>query len=363
MAVRTTRFRIDNDFNVDDLNRFFDRIAQTGGVITNQFQVQLRPGAVDYYVVFEDAVPPRVIRTAPFDGQAFVPALSDIVIIFSEDVVLGTTPFEIFKDGTPVVGFTFVEANGRVDISDAIDAIDGNYTVRVLRDEVADTSGNTMLLDFTFAFSSTGGVFAQVAGQIGGTSASPDIRGMRESGSTLLTYGAVADGQLLQRVGGTIVGVAAAAGGAGWKVLATKTAANDASIGFDALIDSTFGTYVVLCENVVPQTDALAFRMQFLAASVDKGTVALTGTGSFGVGNDVGEGFNADVHVFSTQDAALTATVDPRGVYIRETGATQSIALVGAASDQSVIDEFVFSFESGNIVSGKFTLIGISNTV
>ncbi len=155
MAVRTTRFRIDNDFNVEDLNRFFDGIASSGGVITNQFQVQLRPGAIDYYVVFEDAVPPEVIRTFPSDGQVNVPAGSDIIIIFSEDVVLGATPFEILKDGTPVTGFTFLEADGRVEISNAIDADVASYTVRVIRTEVQDTNGNEMIQDHTFSFTSS----------------------------------------------------------------------------------------------------------------------------------------------------------------------------------------------------------------
>jgi hypothetical protein len=52
-----------------------------------------------------------------------------------------------------------------------------------------------------------------LAGQIGGTAASPDIRGIRETGGpTLLTLGAVADGEYLKRSAGTIVG---GAGGSG----------------------------------------------------------------------------------------------------------------------------------------------------
>lgn len=55
---------------------------------------------------------------------------------------------------------------------------------------------------------------ANVAGQIGGTAASPTILGAREtSGPTLLTYGAIADGQLLGRVGAEIVGVVPSGGG------------------------------------------------------------------------------------------------------------------------------------------------------
>ena len=46
-----------------------------------------------------------------------------------------------------------------------------------------------------------------VAGQIGGTAASPDVRGVRETaGPTLLTLGAVADGQYLRRSGSTVIG-------------------------------------------------------------------------------------------------------------------------------------------------------------
>lgn len=43
-----------------------------------------------------------------------------------------------------------------------------------------------------------------LAGQIGGTAASPDIRGLRESGGQLLAMGAVTDGQYLLRSGTTI---------------------------------------------------------------------------------------------------------------------------------------------------------------
>lgn len=49
----------------------------------------------------------------------------------------------------------------------------------------------------------------QLAGQLGGSAASPDVRGLREtSGPTLLTLGAWADGQELIRSGATAVGAA-----------------------------------------------------------------------------------------------------------------------------------------------------------
>lgn len=53
----------------------------------------------------------------------------------------------------------------------------------------------------------------QLAGQLGGTAALPDVRGLRETvGPTLLTMGAVADGEFLVRSGAAVIG--AAGGGA-----------------------------------------------------------------------------------------------------------------------------------------------------
>ncbi len=45
-----------------------------------------------------------------------------------------------------------------------------------------------------------------LAGQIGGTAASPDVRGIRETGGpTLLTTGAIVDGEYLKRSGSTLI--------------------------------------------------------------------------------------------------------------------------------------------------------------
>jgi hypothetical protein len=44
------------------------------------------------------------------------------------------------------------------------------------------------------------------SGQVGGTATSPTILGIQESGGTLLTIGAIANGQALKRTGTAIVG-------------------------------------------------------------------------------------------------------------------------------------------------------------
>lgn len=49
----------------------------------------------------------------------------------------------------------------------------------------------------------------QLAGQLGGTAASPTVVGVTESGGQALPLGAVADGQFLRRVGNNVVGASA----------------------------------------------------------------------------------------------------------------------------------------------------------
>jgi len=155
LAQKTKQFRIGPKFNVQDLNRFFEDVEASGGKILQRFTVQIQSGTVDFYVIWEDATPPEVIRTFPSDGQVNVPAGSNIVILFNEDVTLQTDPVEILKDGSDVSGFTLTETDGRIEISGAIDSVAGSYTVRVLSEKVEDANGNPPDQDFTFAFDST----------------------------------------------------------------------------------------------------------------------------------------------------------------------------------------------------------------
>lgn len=53
----------------------------------------------------------------------------------------------------------------------------------------------------------------ELAGQLGGSTTSPDVRGLREtSGPTLLTLGSIADGEVLTRSGSNLIGTVPAAG-------------------------------------------------------------------------------------------------------------------------------------------------------
>jgi hypothetical protein len=91
--------------------------------------------------------------------------------------------------------------------------------------EIFDNFDNTRIMQFGCGGISSGntrvltapddnGTLVLLKGQLGGSGALPDVRGLREtSGPTLLTMGAVADGEFLKRSGTTIVSAAASGGG------------------------------------------------------------------------------------------------------------------------------------------------------
>ncbi len=73
----------------------------------------------------------------------------------------------------------------------------------------------------------------ELGGQLGGSGASPDVRGLRETeGPTLLTYGAIPDGTFLKRDGTGVVGVA----------LATLLGAGAYNIDPDEVIPGSYPT-------------------------------------------------------------------------------------------------------------------------
>ena len=74
-------------------------------------------------------------------------------------------------------------------------------------------AGNPYVTDTDSRLSDARAPTGVASGQLGGTYPSPEVRGLRESGGpTLLSMGAVTDGQLLSRSGTSIVGLTASVG-------------------------------------------------------------------------------------------------------------------------------------------------------
>lgn len=121
------------------------------------------------------------------------------------------------------------------------------------------------------------GDFVKLAGQIGGTAAVPDVRGIRTTtGPTLLTVGAIADGQLMQRSGSSVIGVAAGGkltAGNDW-MTASATAADGDQACATAIAAAPAGDLKVLVNGVqVPLGDAVKTTHCYF--SRDGGTTAL----------------------------------------------------------------------------------------
>lgn len=113
------------------------------------------------------------------------------------------------------VPFTPVGSVSATDVQAAIAEVDGDVTAVASAAAAAQADATTALADAATA-QATADAKAAIAGQLGGTAASPDVRGLRETGGpTLLALGAVADGEYLVRSGTTIVGGTPAGGGGG----------------------------------------------------------------------------------------------------------------------------------------------------
>jgi len=89
------------------------------------------------------------------------------------------------------------------------------------------------------------------AGQIGGSWESPDVRGIRASDGTQLTFGAIADGQAIVRAGAGAVGSYTSPGGVALQSVRLATTANIAALSGLLTVDSvvTVAGDLVLVKN------------------------------------------------------------------------------------------------------------------
>jgi len=122
------------------------------------------------------------------------------------------------------------------------------------------------------------GPVVKLAGQLGGTAALPDVRGLREtSGPTLLTLGAVADGQYIKRSGATAVGGTPA--GTGDQAIQRFRQAARAHVGIwpDNLTTvSMLGNYLVAVPIYIPD-DRTITELSFEVTSTLAGSNARIG--------------------------------------------------------------------------------------
>jgi len=158
----------------------------------------------------------------------------------------------------------------------------------------------------------------QLAGQLGGSAAAPDVRGIRTTtGPTLLTVGAVADGEILKRSGATLIG-ATGVPGADPRLTTKVLIADQGDITGVTMVEITgltvaslpIGTYVFRY-FVIYQTTATSTGVEFEvdhasnSAFVSNAMFGTTGgSAATGIADQVGVGFAAGLMEVKTQRAS-----------------------------------------------------------
>jgi len=158
----------------------------------------------------------------------------------------------------------------------------------------------------------------QLAGQLGGSAAAPDVRGIRTTtGPTLLTVGAVADGEILKRSGATLIG-ATGVPGADPRLTTKVLIADQGDITGVTMVEITgltvaslpIGTYVFRY-FVIYQTTATSTGVEFEvdhasnSAFVSNAMFGTTGgSAATGIADQVGVGTAAGLMEVKTQRAS-----------------------------------------------------------
>ena len=170
-------------------------------------------------------------------------------------------------------------------VDSALDQLDTDLSA-LGTDDIANDSA-VPGLDATAALDDLNTTKVDLAGQLGGTVASPDVRGLRttEGGGTLLTLGSVADGDYLRRSGTDIVG-GTPAGGGGDAISVNGTGVTDADLD-DALPAAPAGAV-----NVTWQTSGSGPAN--VSASVQGATTTQKGVAELATQAEVDAGSDAE---------------------------------------------------------------------
>ena len=173
------------------------------------------------------------------------------------------------------------------------------------------------------------------------------------------------------------------AAAAGLTLLATATASSDATIDFTSFIDSTYDTYVIMFDQVIPATDnsqfycrlgnggafdsgasdyAYAYETQLSWGGPSDGNTAtqtyIQISGAAGIGNAVGESCTGIIHIHNAS-SSLTTLVDFSLVMKDPSARMHRCHGGGERNEAAAHDRVQFYFSSGNVASGEFKLYGV----
>jgi hypothetical protein len=200
---------------------------------------------------------------------------------------------------------------------------------------------------------------------------------LRLSSTVAAWQGFTGDGQFLKRNSAVTGGWELGSAGGSWATIKTIDANNDATISFvngvsGVVMDSTYRNYCVLFDTIVPSTDNVDFFVRTTTnagSSWDSGASDYTGTsggtGTQGyvnqtaaLGSSTGENFCGFLYLFNPAGTtkykvmrSITSALSATPSVVTE----QNTIVRNAIAD---IDGIQFYMGSGNIASGRFTLLG-----
>jgi hypothetical protein len=183
----------------------------------------------------------------------------------------------------------------------------------------------------------------------------------------------------------------AAAGGSGaWTALATASASASASVTFTSGFTSTYDSYVIQVRNIAPATDAVFLRLR---CSTDGGSSYLTtGYDSAALegmhvsdatqelnnvttyfplnvqdateewGSGTAEIGCLNIWLYNMASASVRTQFMADGYHHNEAGQLARIIALGHITTAAAHDAVEFTFDSGNISTGEFTLFGINHS-
>ena len=166
-------------------------------------------------------------------------------------------------------------------------------------------------------------------------------------------------------------------------LLQSQTASSSASISFSSTyITSTYKSYLVTFQNVVPATNGVTFQMDvstnngttYLATGYDSFAETIASGGLAGVtsttnmvmtftndvSNSAAKGVSGNMYLYNLTNG-VTPSFSVTLAYERTTGPGASNALAsGFGPATTTVNNIRFAFSSGNISTGVFSLYGIS---
>ena len=198
------------------------------------------------------------------------------------------------------------------------------------------------------------------------------------------------NGNFLSKQSGDAGGLTWAAAGGAWNLIGTVAASNDSTLTVTGL-DSTYDTYALAFSDLHPQTDGVeAWLRMGDSGGIDSGAsdyewagvysksdvgtpsgqqdpsaaeIELTSTYSSGpvLGNAAGEGFGGVVYLNRPGDGSTFPNISGMSTTIDGSAVSSTILISGHRKSVITLTQLQFLFSSGNLVSGRFSVWGVSH--